>query len=167
MANATGSDCNQSFICARLWRLDFFDRERSVEFVEKGGSHKEDKGLGLSGSEEELHRTAHALAQLVRSREIHSPLTDDGIKKSLHEFREVHNRESARHVSAVLTLCENLSEQADTGFFRFSHVRRTDGIHRASQHHRSPEWAVSFRELGHRFIKSAQALRRCGLTGQF
>ena len=54
--------------------------------------HEDDKGSGLSGPEEELHRTAHALAQLVRSREIHSPLTDDGVKKSLHEFREVHNR---------------------------------------------------------------------------
>ena len=114
---------NQNFIWVGFWPFDFFDRERTLEFVENGGSHKEGNRLGLGGPQEEFHCAPHALAQLVRSGEIHSPLADDSVKKPFHEFREVHNWKSPRHVSAFLALCKYLSEQADAGFLRSPHVR--------------------------------------------
>ena len=122
MAYAASLNGNQNFILVGFWPFDFFDRARTLEFVENGGSHKEGNRLGLGGPQEELHRTAHTLAQLVRPRQIHGPLADDSVKKPFHEFRNVHNWKSARHISAFLALCEYLSEQADAGFLGSPHV---------------------------------------------
>src|SRR5260370_13707549 len=83
-------DGNQDFIGIGFWPFDFFDRERTLEFVENGGPHKEGNRLGLGGPQEELHRTAHTLAQIVRPRQIHGPLADDNGKKPFHEFPDVH-----------------------------------------------------------------------------
>src|SRR4029077_19910078 len=58
--------------------------------------------LRLGTAQEEFDRISHSLGEFVRSGKIYSPLTDDGIEESFHEFGQVYHRKIRGYFTASL-----------------------------------------------------------------
>src|SRR5229473_4174927 len=102
----------------------------------------------------------------MRAREIHSPLADGGVVKPIHELRKMLDGKGAGNFAAFLALGQNLTEQSQSKFFVFSHVRRTHRIHRTGEYHGLPQGTVRFRATSQLLIQTAQMLVGRGFTGK-
>jgi hypothetical protein len=159
MAHTTGFNPYQDVTGSGLWLADFLYRERLLEFAQDGSLHafrltfpvgngqtwvRRSRLSGLDAAQEKLHGTIDAFPQSVGPREIHRPLPNHGLIESLHEFREMKDREDARDLTAPLALGENLPQQADRDALRPTHLWRTHRIHCARQNHCLPERPIGF-----------------------
>src|SRR6202140_3932037 len=126
-----------------------------------------DFSLGFGPTQEELDRISHPLGEFVRSGEIHGPLTHDSIEKSFNKVGKVNDRKIAGDLPVLLTFSNDLTQQADRCGFRPSQFWRANWVHPAGQNYGLPKRSPHLGHISQSFVKSAQALSRRRLDGQF
>src|SRR5258708_19096779 len=102
----------------------------------------------------------------MRAREIHGPLADGRVSKPINDLSKMLEGKGTGNFAAFLALRQNLTEQSQSKFFVFSHVRRPHWIHRTGEDHSLPQGTVRFRATSQLLIQTAQMLVGRGFTGK-
>jgi hypothetical protein len=79
--------------------------------------------LRLGAAQEKLDRVSHSLGEFVRSSKIYCPLTDNGIEKSFHKFRQVYDWKIKGYLPVSLAFRDDFTQEANGRGFRPSELR--------------------------------------------
>src|ERR1700722_3950591 len=172
VAHAANFNLDQNFALCGVGKGYILNRKWSLEVAEHSSFHflsqettstksrmEDSKNSGLDPSKKKLYRAEYPICELVRSGQINRPLPYDRVVEAFHEFRQMDNRKVACNLAPLLSLRENLSQQANRGFLVSAHISATHRVHRARKHNGLPQAAVRLHFFGHADIQPAQALR--------
>jgi hypothetical protein len=67
----------------------------------------------------------------VRPGQINCPLPYDSVVEAFHKFRQMDDWKIVRNFTPLLSLRENLTQQANRGFLVSAHIGATHWVHRA------------------------------------
>ncbi len=130
-------------------------------------SYGRDSGYCLAPRKKNSTAFRTRSGELVTAGKIDSPLPNDGVEKSFHEFGQVHDWKVARDLAIFLAFRDDFRRRLTVVASAPRNSGESHRVHRARDNHRLPKRSPHFSHISQCFVKPAQALFGRRLSGQF